>query len=227
MQHQRALVGQWRAIGDADGVGAACGETRAAARQPIGIAGIDGQRDILAGEQRGGHVFHALGIGDAPAFRRRIERDIEAQIPGRRDRWRAAGHCRDGAGQCVGAAMSAQERYDRRAIFRDGDDRWFLALIREQRRQRTDENAAGAQSDDRRAGGEQVAEMIGGLRITNIARDIARLRCVDRGAAKQPLDMPGERQRRRAEDNDRRAARQIGGAHFHASPRRCSRIIEK
>ncbi len=230
MQHQRVLARRRRAIGDADGAAAARREADTAAGEPIGVAGLDRECNVIAGEQCRRHLFRALGIGDAPPRRRFVERKIEAQIAGGGDRRRAAGRLRDRDRDGVGAAMAAEQRHRDRAVFGHGDDRRLLAFVAQERRQRADEDTAGAQPDDRCACREQLAQMRRRAREVDVAVERACIGRMNLRAGQQRFEPARQRQGRRTEDDNRDASRQsacAGGGHRHASPRRCKRIIEK
>ncbi len=67
--------------------------------------------------------------------------------------------CGDGAGKIVGAMVTAEQRNDRGAILRDGDDGGLGMLVGEQRRQNADQRAGSHHRDDRPAGGEERRQM--------------------------------------------------------------------
>ena len=73
----------------------------------------------------------------------------------------------DRARQVVGAAMAAEQRHDRRAVLRHRDNRRLLALVGKERREHADQDAGGADADDRSAFGKQRAEV-----SRRIARDM-------------------------------------------------------
>jgi hypothetical protein len=55
--------------------------------------------------------------------------------------------------------MAAEQRHDLGAVLRDGDDRRLVALVGKERREHADQNAGGADADDRAAGGEEAVEV--------------------------------------------------------------------
>ena len=207
MQHQGRFAGAGRAVGDADRQPSIRGEARAARRQPIRVVGLDRKRHGLARQERSGHVLHALRIGDAPARRRLVERQVEAQIARRGDRGHAAGDLGDGAGQDIGAAMAAQERHGGRAVLGDCHHGRLGALFRDERAERAHQNPAGAQADDWRACGKERAQMIAGLAEALIRRDAMRGERVNPRTRKRRFEVASQAERRRAEDDDRGAAR--------------------
>ncbi len=135
------------------------GEAGPGRREPAGVASLDLQPHRLAGQQRRRYRLCRFRVGDAPAGRRIVEAETQAQVAGGGDRGNAAGRLGDGAGQTIGAVMTAQQRHGRASILGDGDDRRLAALVGEQRRHGADQDAGGAYADDRRAGGEQRAQV--------------------------------------------------------------------
>ena len=81
------------------------------------------------------------------------------QVPGRGDRGNPAGQRRDRAGQRVGAMVTADQRHRDRAVLGNGDYRRLLAFRGEQRRHRADQDAAGAEADNRPSRGEQLGDV--------------------------------------------------------------------
>ena len=53
--------------------------------------------------------------------------------------------------------MAAEQRHDARAVLRQREDRRLVALVGEERREDADQDAGGADADDRPAGGEEGA----------------------------------------------------------------------
>ncbi len=115
--------------------------------------------------------------------------------------------------------MAAEQRHGDAAILRHRHHRRLGPLVGEERRQRADQDAGGAQAHDRLAFGEQPAQM-----RADIVEPDRGLRHARREAVQpcpgQRLQQPlGRRPPARAEHEDRR--------HCQASPRRCTSTIEK
>ena len=107
--------------------------------------------------------FGRLGIAQDEAWRRVVERQVEADVACGGDRRPAAERLGDRSGQTVGAAMAAQQRHGDAAVLGDRDHRRLGALVGEQRRQQPDHDAGGAQRQDRPAGPVEVAQACGQL----------------------------------------------------------------
>ncbi len=88
VQDEGALIRRRRAVGDADREIAGFREV---SREPIGIARLDVKGDGRPGEQGGGDRLHLRRVGDAPARRRLVEAEAEAEVAGRGDGRNAAG----------------------------------------------------------------------------------------------------------------------------------------
>ena len=127
--------------------------------QPSGAAPLVHQANRLAPKECRHDRLYLVGIGDMPAGRRFVERDAEAHIPGGGYRRDAAGELGNAAGQPIGATMSPDQRHRYRAVLGDRDDRRLLPLGGEERGDRADEDAAGADTDDRPTCFEQLADM--------------------------------------------------------------------
>ena len=130
----------------------------------------------------------------------------------------AAGGRGDGAGEPVGAVMAAEQRHRDAAVLGDGDDRRLAALVGEQRRDGADQDAGGADADDRRAGGEQRAQVRDRVgerlrrrhRRARPGRAPACPAAAAADAAPAPARPAAERDERRARRQSRRR-RRLGG----------------
>ena len=94
-----------------------------------------------------------------PAGWRFIESDTQAHIASGGYRRDAPDNLGNRAGQCVGTMMSPDQRHRNRTVFRDRDDRRLLLLGGEQGGDGADQNAAGADTDDRPPRLEQPADV--------------------------------------------------------------------
>ena len=125
--------------------------------QPVGAAF---QADGSAGEQLGHDRFCIFRIGETPAAGRGVERNTKLGVPSRRDRRVPTESAGQKLGQFVGAAMTTEQRHDTLAVFRHGDHRRFACLVGQDRCKGPDQNAAGAEADDRMTGLKQQADMV-------------------------------------------------------------------
>jgi len=130
-----------------------------AGAQPTGARGFFFQRNGRAIEQCPDNRLHSGGIGDLPPSGRFVEREAKAQIACRRDRRNPTGELRHCARQCIGAAVPPHQRNCYRTVLGYRDNRRFLAFGPEQRGDRTDQDAAGADADDRLSPFEQLANV--------------------------------------------------------------------
>ena len=117
--------------------------------------------------------------------------------------------------------MTAQQGYDALAVLRDRDDRRLGALIREMRGEQANENAGGADADDRRSCAEEGGEMGREALVSDIGGAFEGRRAVDRHAGKRRLDAPRKRHLAPVQDH------QCGPAQRHAAPRLWTMIMEK
>jgi hypothetical protein len=122
-------------------------------------------------------------------------------------------------GQCVCAMVAAQQRHDGTAVLGDRHH-WRLGpLVGEMRCRRPDQDAGGADADDRCSVREQPAEMGGGVETPVRASDTAF----------RPVDLPADRAGGAAGGIEAALGQdhEDGSVHGHASPRLWTRIIEK
>ena len=159
-------------------------------------------------EQRADDRLGRLGVVHAPARRRVVERELKASVARGRDRGRTTERSSDAPRQPIGPVMPAQERHGDAAVLGDRDHRRLAFLVREQRRQDPDHDAARAQRHDRSPAGKQIAQRRGEIPV----EDQARLR---RHPFRRPVqicvrdrrqDALRDLQATRAEQDDRRDA---------------------
>lgn len=160
MENKHRRIGPRDAVGDQHAELGALGPVRGAGAQPICGAKLVGERDRTAGEQGRRNRFRRLDIGDAPARRRLVERETEPQIARRRDRRDAAKRRGEMAGERVGAAMPAEQRDRDRSVLGHRDHRRLVALVGDQRGKKADQDAAGADADNRPALDERQRKAI-------------------------------------------------------------------
>ena len=185
--------------------------------EPRRVARLDPQIDGTASEEVRRHRLHVAHHG--PPRRRGVQRHAQSYIRTGGDRRRHAEHLADLARHGVGpAGMPPDQRHHRAAILGNRDDRRFGALVVQQRRQRPDQDAGRAKSDDtpplaepRLHGPDGLVEGVRGIDAAGTAPDFGIWQ-----GRREPLR---RRQRRGREDHDHR--------HRQACPRRCARIIEK
>ena len=122
--------------------------------------------------------------------------------------------------------VPAQERHGESAVRRHGDHRRLGVLVAEERRQGADEDAAGAHADDGHAGREQAAQVLGGIPVRHVGAVDAMRQTVDVGVGQGRAQAPRQVQAGGTQYDDRRTTWHAL-AHSHASPRRCTRIMEK
>ena len=142
-------------VGNRDLDGAVGGQRVAGCGEPGSLAG-EGNRGPA--EQRRHRGLCRLGIGEHIAGRWFIEADGKARVGRRGEGGAAAEPLRDLAGQPVGAVMPPQERHDLGAILGDRQYWRLTVLVGEVRREQADEDAGGADADDRGAGQEQARQ---------------------------------------------------------------------
>ena len=167
-----------------------------------------------------------LRIGQAPAVGRVVEGDPEAQVARGRDRRRNAEQLRDAARQIVGPPVAAQERHDRAAVLGHGDDRRLGALVAEQGGQRTHQHPGGADPYDRPAGLEQLAQVRRGFGKHHLGGLGPAGQAVHLGAAQIGRQAVGQVEPAPGQHHEHRPPGRIQ-AHLQASPRLCTRIMEK
>ena len=175
-----------------------------------------------AGKKLGREAAAMFRIGEAPARRRRIQRDAEAHIPRRGHRSRDTERGGEGAGHIVGAVMAAEKRHHRAAVLGQRDHRRLVPLVAEHGRQRADQDRRCADTYDRHAIRKQSANM----RRQNVEPDIR----LGQAGAKGMDFCTGQRALRRLRGlQTAQTEHDDGGrrAHFHARLRLCTRIIEK
>jgi hypothetical protein len=172
-----------------------------------------------AGEQCRRHRLDRGHVGEAPAGRRVVEGEAEAQVAGRGDRGDAAERRGDAARQLVGAAVAAEQRHGDAAVLGDGDDRGLGRFVGEQRRAGADQHAGGADADDRRPGSEQRTQMRAHVGERKRVFGDAGVEAVQDGAGQRVADTPRRREAARPEHDH--------GGHRHAAPRRWTSTIEK
>ena len=228
VEHQLPPGTGCRVVGHAQGEVPALGEARAGLHQPAGVAGLDFERHRRAGNQRRRQGLDHLRIADAPALGRLVEGQAKTHVTGRRDRGRPAQGCCDGAGKRIGAVVAAQDRHGDAAVLGHRHHRRLGALVGEQRGQRTDQNADGAQADDRDAALEQPAQVLADVFDDFIRVTYPAGQPVDARPWEDRLQPPRDREPTGAEHHQRRADRQIAPlGHRHASPRTWTSTIEK
>jgi hypothetical protein len=117
--------------------------------------------------------------------------------------------------------MAAEQRDHGGAVLGEHDDRRFLVLVGEQRRDGAHDDARGHDRDDRLAAREQRAEL--GARVVEggVARGDAAREPVDQRSRESGLQPAGECRTRLGQRHEAR------GTQRHAMPLRCTRISEK
>ena len=131
--------------------------------QPCGITRLDGELSRRTFQQPNHDALGIAGIGQGPARRWHVEGDAEAVVAGGGNRRRHAQRIGNQAGKRIRAMVTAEQRHHGRAVLGHGDHRRLVRLVAEGRGHRTDQDAAGAQADDRAAFGEQPAKASGRL----------------------------------------------------------------
>ena len=194
-------------------------DRQVALREPRGLAL---QAHPRSREKTSREVFVMLRVTQFPTRRRRIQSDTETAVAGRGDGRAHIQDLADAVRQVVGAPVSAQQRHHRRAVLGQGQDRRLRMLVVEKGRQGPHQDAGGADSHHRPPGGEEAAQVLGGPVESHV--------CIV-GAPGQAMNL-GARQRGRQAPSQVEAARCQGDkcnglAHVQASPRRCTRIMEK
>jgi len=207
------------AFGDQDGRRL----TAADRLQPGGIdAGLVDDLGLGAVEQRRHDRLHRSRILDAPVRRRLVESEPELHVARGCDRGMAADRRRNLAREIVGTVMAAQQRHDGRPVLGDGDHRRIDLLALQRGAQRADQDAGRTDADDRPAFGEELGQMrMVSLKLASVSAPRAARPWIS-ASPKAARIVFCEPQRRGAEDDD---CRNI--AHDQASPRLCTRSMEK
>ena len=112
--------------------------------------------------------------------------------------------------------MAAEQRHHGRAVLGDGQHGWLGALVGQQRRHGADQDAGGADADDGLAGSEAFGDTSGSAGPAQIA---------GLGTRQTAGEAFGQAQPRLGQREDGDPFRP--DAHRQASPRLCTRIIEK
>ena len=197
------------------------------------------QATPFSGQQPGHERLAVMRVREHPSGRRLVERDLPAALAGGGDRGGDAQRRAQAAGERVGAAVAAEERHHRAAVLRDGDDGGFPALVGERGCQGPDQDAGRAHADDVRTRGEQPAQLGADVVELDVGARNARGVAVHprSGQARPDPSRRGQSALRQRDDGDRVghltklrariAPRSPRRQTFHASPRTCSRIIEK
>ena len=193
----------------------------------------------FSGQQPGHERLAVMRIRQHPSGRWIVERDLPAALAGGGDRGGYAQRRAQAAGERIGAAMTAEERHHRACVLRDGDDGGLPALVGERGRQGPDQDARRAHADDVRPRGEQPAQLGADVVELDVGARNTRGIAVNPRTGQARPDPPGRGQSllRQRDDGDRIghltklrvriASRSPRRQTFHASPRACSRIIEK
>ena len=124
--------------------------------QPLGLP-LDTAR--FSGQQPGHERLVVMRVREHPPRRWVVQRDLPAGLAGGGDRGRHAQRLSHSTAERVGAAVAAEQRHDRAAVLRHGDDRRLLALVGEHRRQGPDQDTGGAHPHDVGPIGEQSAHL--------------------------------------------------------------------
>jgi hypothetical protein len=121
--------------------------------------------------------------------------------------------------------MPAEQRHRNRAVFGERDDRRLGVLVVEQWAERTDQDAAGAQPDNRGSGGEQPGDMRHKAIVTLVPVARVMARPVKARFRQQVAHSSPKRSAARTQHQDRSATRQIA-VHPPASPRQTKAIAK-
>src|SRR5947207_7052307 len=137
---------------------------------------------------------------------------MAAQRPGQR------------ASERIGAVVATEQRHCDRAVFGQCDDRRLGPLVVKQRADRPDQNAARADADNRRSGGEQRGDLRHRAIVGHVPIAGAMARTIEPGSRQQVAHPSPKRGATRAEYQDCSAGRQP--AHRITSPRQTSAIAK-
>ncbi len=193
MKDERCGLRRDHAIGDDHPFAAAVGPADTAGAQPLAGAELIHKRHRQAAQQRRRDAFHLRRVDDPPAGQRLVECQAELQIPRRRHRGDAARQPRHDAGERVGAAVAADQRHGDGTVFGNGDDGRLVLFWAEERGDRADQNAAGAETEDRAAGGEQPGDMRRGAVVTLVPVAGIGARSMQLGAGERRAQLPADR----------------------------------
>ena len=195
-------------MGNAHGRLGLCHEACPRLAEPIGIARFDGESDRQAGEQCGGDRLCCCRVGNGPAGRRIVQCQSITQVARGGDRRRTTKRHGYRLGDGVGAAMTAEQRHRHRTILGNGNHRRLDPLVSQQRRHGTQQNAGGADPDDRCAGSKQAAQVIHGVGEGFIGALDATDKAMQARAGQQRLHSLTDGKTARAEHNDGGTVRQ-------------------
>ena len=131
-----------------------------------------------------GCALHVLGVGEHEAGGRIIQREAKAHFACRGDGGMAAADFGDAAGEIIGAMVAAKQRHGGGAVLGEGDDRWLAALVLKVGCDGADQDARGAEADDRTALVEELHQVCGRLAVCDVATGDTGGR-VDFGAERQ------------------------------------------
>ena len=179
MVHQSVGVARIRCVGDPHREGRIGLELDAGTLQPLGLAV---QTTRFAGQQPGRERLVVPPVCKHPPTWRIVERDLPAGVADRGDRGGYPQRLTETPAQRVGAAVTAEQRHHRAAVFRDGDDRRLVALAVERGPKGSDENTGGAYPNDVHARDEQPAQLGPDVVESNIGVRHPRRIAVDSGS---------------------------------------------
>ena len=208
-------------VGDVEGEAAPIPERRATSGEPVGRRRLGHEAHGLAGEQRGGDRLHPRAFAEAPARRRSVEGEAQGRVARRGDGGVGAESVGNGASEPVRAVMAAQQRHDAPPVVRYRDDRGLGALVREMWAEYANEDAGGADADDRRPGPEQGDEVGPEPLVGDIGGVPEGRGTMDRRARQRGRDAAREGQLARIKDHDGE------GVQRHAAPRLWTMTMEK
>ena len=117
--------------------------------------------------------------------------------------------------------MAAQQRDDGAAVLSEGQDRRFGTLVRQDGTNGTDQDAGGADADDRRSGLEQGAQVVQRCGELAVRAADAMGKAVDLGAGQNGARTFGHFKAALREDDE------DGSGHDQASPRLWTSTMEK
>ena len=204
VEHQGAFIAGVRRIGHPHrerGIGL---ELDAGALQPLRLP-LQAAR--FPGQQPGRERLAVVGVGEHPSRWRVVQRHLPPGLAGGGDRGGDAQRVAQATGERVGAAVAAEQRRHRAAVFRDGNDGRLLVLVGEHGGQGPDQDPGRAYPHDVHARREQPPQLGPGVLEPDVGIRHPGSMAVDPRTAETGPDPPGRGQAPSGQHHDGRRVR--------------------
>ena len=152
------------------------------------------RRHGLSGQQPGHERLVLFPVCKHPPTWRIVQRHLPPGVADRGDRGGHTERLGEASANRVGAAVTAEQRHHRAAVFRDGDDRRLVALAVEDGPKGSDEDAGGAYPHDVHARDEQPAQLGPDVLESNVGVRHPRRVAVDSGSVERRCNPSGRDQ---------------------------------